>query len=183
MTRSVTGRVMPLPSRRRGFKRSNAVSKIDGRNVDEPAEQREKTANSWIRRRVLGTAGQVWQFERVRKDGYIPDIRQIERAARVIHVAMREKNGIGSSVGTIQRCSRLTDLPRMARSSGVYQCPGSAGLADEVHIRDADRQTEDIERDFLEWHTIILRPWDSWRYSRMPARDPPVPANASTFPA
>src|SRR5271169_1472716 len=69
---------------------------------------------------------------------------------------MREKNGFGSSVGTIQRFSRLTDLLRMPRSSSVYQCPGSAGLADEVHIRDADRQTEDIERNFLQWHSSIL---------------------------
>ena len=85
----------------------------------------------------------------------VPKIRKIQRAARVIRVAVGQQNGFRGQCA-IQRFRRFPDLLRVTRHSCVHQCPGSFRWSYEVHIRNAGFETEDIESDFFDWHNNIL---------------------------
>jgi len=92
--RRVPGRVMPCPVREsgsiaEGFKRADAAAEIDGLDVDESGHHRQKTADPRILRRIFRAAREIWKFERMREDGHVPQIGKLQRAAGMIHVAVR----------------------------------------------------------------------------------------------
>ena len=91
----------------------------------------------------------------MRKYRNVPQIRKIQRAARVVHVAVRQKNRLRCG-GAINRSRCLPDLVRVLRGSRVYQRPRPVRCADEVNVGDTDLQPEDVLCDLLQRHNTIL---------------------------
>src|SRR5882724_8347833 len=114
MAGRVPRRVMPLPSGEAGnnarLQGSNACTEVERRNVDEAPHEREKAAYGWIRRRIFRSPGEIGQLQRMRVDRRVPQLCKVQRAARMIHVAVREKNGFRARARAIQRFSGVSNL-------------------------------------------------------------------------
>lgn len=140
MAGSVPRRVNPSPARHARHHSTNwQLVRTLPAEVDDPpwhkaAQEGERTADRWVRRRTGRLAGEEGKLQAVGVDWHVPRAGELRRGARVVGVAVGEYDGLQPRFrpDPLLRCGAYPfGVPRRPR---VNKYPGTSRLPDEVGI-------------------------------------------------